>query len=405
MIAVTPHDVAHGGEAVARVDGKTYFVAGALPGESVTGEVVQDKGNWARLRLRSVDEPSPDRVEPPCAHFDECGGCQWQFADYHRQLEWKRSTVAGQLAHLGGLRDAAVRPTVAPGPAYGYRNRMDFRVAGGKPALHRSRSRQLVPLDECWLLTPSLRELFTRLGDLSGVRRITIRASERTGDILVVLAGTVPDHAKMWGANIAVASRGDIRPYAGRASLTEEVAGVTYRISGLAFFQNNTAGADVLVRLVSEAAQLSEDDVVLDGYAGGGLLTVALGAQAGRVIAVESEPTALRDLRANVKRHGVDAAIVRSRFEDAVTRVDEPWDVAVVDPPRTGLGEDGVEVVIAADPRCIVYVSCDPASLARDAATLATAGYRLDWATPVDMFPQTFHVETVARFVPGGHEG
>lgn len=398
MLQVTPHDIAHGGEAVARLDGKTYFVAGAMPGETVSGNVVKDKGNWARLELQSVDSASANRVTPPCPHFAACGGCQWQYADHGTQLDWKRAIVAGQLAHLGGLADVDVRPTVAPGGPYGYRNRMDFRVAAGKPALYRPKSRELVPLGECLLLASPLADLFERLGPLDGLHRLTLRTGIRTGETLAIVSGKVPEHVKDWNVNVAVTTRDGVKPYIGKPSITEDVAGATYRISGLAFFQNSTDGADVLVRLVREAAAVGSDDVVLDGYAGGGLFAVALGRDAGRVIAVESEPVALRDLRHNLKRSEVDGTVVRSRFEEAATRIDEPWSIAVVDPPRTGLGVDGVDTVVAADPVTIVYVSCDPASLARDARLLAQAGYRLDWATPVDMFPQTFHVETVVRF-------
>jgi 23S rRNA (uracil1939-C5)-methyltransferase len=399
-----PHDIAHGGEAVARHDGKTYFIAGAMPGDVVTGEVVRDKGNWARVTLTTIDEPSSNRIEPPCRHFSVCGGCQWQFAAYEQQLAWKRSIVTGQLRHLGGQGDVPVRPTVAPGDAFGYRNRVDFRILGGHPALFRPKSRDLVALEECLLLTPALAELFPRLGSLDGVRRLTLRAGVNTGEMLVVLSGKVPEQAQDWGANIAVATRNGIKPYIGKPSLREMIGDSTYRITALAFFQNNTAGAEALVALVKEAAEVADDDVVLDGYAGGGLFAVALAEQAARVIAVESEPTAVRDLRANLKHADADVVVVRSRFEEAVSRIDEPWDIAIVDPPRTGLGEDGVEVAIAPDPRRLVYVSCDPASLARDARLLSQRGYRLDWAAPVDMFPQTFHVETVARFTLAGEE-
>ena len=199
MIELSPHDMAHGGEAVARVDGKTWFVAGAMPGERVRGDVAVDKGAWGRVELRSVEEPSPQRVRPPCAHFGTCGGCQWQFADHAVQLEWKRSIVAGQLGHLGGLADPDVRETVAVSGPYAYRNRMDFSVDGGRPALFRGRSKTLVPIDRCWLLEPALADLFERLGPLEGVHRITIRVGSTTGERLVVLTGAVPAQAEEWG--------------------------------------------------------------------------------------------------------------------------------------------------------------------------------------------------------------
>lgn len=410
VIVVTPHDVAHGGEAVARLEGKTYFVAGAMPGETVAGEVVTDKGNWARLDLIDVRDPSPDRIEPRCPHFTACGGCQWQFAERSAQAGWKHTIVAGQLAHLGGLPDADVRPALTPGPAFGYRNRMDFRVADGKPALFRPRSKQLVPLDVCPLLHPELASLFHSLGPLDGATRVTLRHGVRTGDRLVVISGRVPARAERWDAAVAVASGRSVRSMRGPPSITEIVAGTTFEIGATSFFQNNTDGAETLVELVTEAAGLAHDDVLLDGYAGGGLFAATVGRNAARVIAVESDAAALRDLRRNLDRAGGEATIVAADFTAAPLRVAEPWTVAIVDPPRTGLGRDGVAAVTSADPTRIVYVSCDPARLARDARLLAEVGYELEWATPVDMFPQTFHIETVARFTlgsaatPAGHE-
>jgi 23S rRNA (uracil1939-C5)-methyltransferase len=398
VIVVTPHDVAHGGEAVARIDGKTYFVAGAMPGETVAGEVVTDKGNWARLDLVDVREPSPNRIEPRCPHFSECGGCQWQFAERSTQAEWKRTIVAGQLAHLGGVAGAEVRPTLTPGRAFGYRNRMDFRVVDGKPVLFRPRSKQLVPLDECSLLHPELAALFTSLGPLHGTRRVTLRIGVRTGDRLVVLSGRVPGQAESWDAAVAATAGRSVRAVRGRPSVTEVVAGVTFDIGATAFFQNNTAGAEALVELVADAAAVTADDVLLDGFAGGGLFAATVGRAAARVIAIESDAAALRNLRRNLDRAHVQAHVVAADFTAAPLRADEPWTVAVVDPPRTGLGRGGVAAVTACDPMRVVYVSCDPASLARDARLLSDAGYQLEWATPVDMFPQTFHIETVARF-------
>jgi 23S rRNA (uracil1939-C5)-methyltransferase len=160
----------------------------------------------------------------------------------------------------------------------------------------------------------------------------------------------------------------------------------------------NTAGADALVRLVTQALELGPQDVLLDAYSGGGLFSCTAGTSAGRIIAVESDEAALQDLRHNCERTGVDARIVPGRFEEVAGDLGEYWTAAIVDPPRTGLGRSGVAAVTAAEPATVAYVSCDPASLGRDANLLAEAGYELDWARPVDMFPQTFHVETVAVF-------
>ena len=395
MLELSPHDMAHGGEAVARVDGKTWFVAGAMPGERVLGDISVDKGAWGRVELRSVEDPSPHRVRPPCIHFGTCGGCHWQFADHATQLDWKRSIVAGQLRHLGRLADPDVRATVAPSGPYGYRNRMDFSVDAGRPALFRGRSKSLVPIEHCWLLEPALADLFDRLGPLDGVERLTVRVGAATGEALVVLTGEVPPQAADWGASVVRRHHDGYEAIIGDPWISEEVTDHRFRISADAFFQNSTSAAAALVRLVHEALQPGDDDVLLDGYAGGGLFSVALAGSVARVVAVESNPLAADDLRFNTA--GKDnVEVVKSRMERL--RPDDPWTVAVVDPPRAGLGEEGVRAVTATMPRTLVYVSCDPASLARDAKALAGHGYDLDHATPVDQFPQTFHVETVARF-------
>jgi len=400
VIELIPTDIAHGGEAVGRVYGKAHFVAGAMPGETVQGRVVMDKGSWARVELTEVVAPSQQRVTPPCPHFADCGGCQWQFADYAAQLEWKRSIVAGQLQHLGKLDDPPVNAAIQVGDPYGYRNRMDFRVAGATAALHRQRSKELVPLSECQLLHPLLRPVFEQLGDLSGVRRLILRCGVTTGEKLVIVEGTVPDRAEEWDASVAQRTEQGLRVIKGEGRVHEEIDGVRLRITGGSFFQNNTAGASVLVGLVRDALQPEPTDTLLDAYAGGGLFGATIGRSVARVLAVEVSPMAVNDLQSNLAKSTVkEHRVVKAAFETVAEQLDEYWDIAVVDPTRDGLGIGGVDAVTAAMPRTIAYVACDPAALSRDSKYLRDAGYELEWVTPVDLFPQTFHIEAVARFV------
>lgn len=396
MVEFTPTGMAHGGAAVGRIDGKAHFVDGAMPGELVRGEVVHDKGTWARVTLQEVVQESPHRVTPPCPHFADCGGCQWQFADYPAQLEWKQSIVAGQLAHIGGLDDPPVGPTLAPGPEYGYRNRMDFSVLDGAPALTQRRTSTLVAVPECLLLHPNLGVVFERLDDLDGVRGLTLRASTTTGEVLAVVRGPVPDRAAAWGCAVSRRDRTGVHAVIGRGDIHETVGGMDLRITGDAFFQNNTAGAETLVTLIREALEPQRGETLLDAYAGGGLFAVTVGSKAGTVIAVEANGLAVYDLRHNLAEAGVDHRVEKGSVDEV--DIGGSWDIAIVDPPREGLRRPGVAAVTAGRPRSIAYVSCDPASLARDSRHLDEAGYRLDLATPVDLFPQTFHIETVARF-------
>lgn len=383
---------AHGGEAVGRLDGKAVFVAGGIPGERVAVRVVTDKGSWARAELVGVLDASPDRAEPPCPAFGTCGGCQWQYVSYERQLEAKREIVASQLRHLGGIDDVEMQPTV-PSPApYGYRNRMSFRVVDGRPAMFRKRSRDLVPIDACLLLEPGLQRLFGRLGDLTGIRRLTLRTGVRTGDRLVVVEGVVPEDASTWGSAVARRSGRRLSPVLGRPFITELVDTTRFRITGDGFFQVNTDGAEALVAAVREVLEPVSGAALLDGYAGAGLFAATVGANAGTVTAVETSGQSIADLRVNAPT----AKVLRGRFEDLTYA---RHDLAVVDPPRAGLGEAGVAAVIRAEPERLAYVSCDPAALARDARLLQSVGYRLVSVTPVDLFPQTWHIEAVAGFV------
>lgn len=367
-IEVTTASMAHGGRSVARDEGRVVFVAGAYPQEVVEAEVTEAKKRHSFARAISILEPSPHRRVAPCPHFGPCGGCQWQSAQHGAQAEWKREVVADQLRFVGKLDAVDVRPTISPGPEFGYRNRMDFSIVGGRPALHREESSELVELSVCLLLVDPLFQLFVDLPVRPLAERVTLRAGVATGETAVLF-----DHEN------------------GR--IHEEVAGHRFQITDRAFFQANTAGAEELVRLVTDALSPGPTDRMLDGYAGGGLFAATVGAGCREVVAVESDPVALADLKANT-----DSIAVRAKFERSLPRLPEAWDIAVVDPPRAGLGREGVETVVAGRPRTIALVACDPAAFARDALLLTNAGYRLENAQPVDMFPQTFHIEIVGAF-------
>ena len=232
-----------------------------------------------------------------------------------------------------------------------------------------------------------------------GVQRLTLRVGATTGEKLVIVEGTIPDAAADWKASVSQRSRGALQIISGVGAIHEVVAGNRFRITGGSFFQNNTPAAHLLVDLVIEALSPRQGETLLDAYAGGGLFGVAAAPESGRVIGVEASATSVRDLRRNLKTAGIaDARVVRGKVEEAVPDLDEYWQIVVVDPPRPGLGIAAVAAVTAASPRTIAYVSCDPAGLARDATYLRDAGYELEWAAPVDLFPQTFHIETVAKF-------
>lgn len=400
MIELETHDMAHGGDAVGRSNGKAYFVSGALPGELVRVDEVNDRGSYAKARLSEVVRPSGGRVDPTCPHFDVCGGCQWQYASYDTQLTMKRDIVAGQLRHLARMKDPVVRDTVAPGPPLGYRNKMAFNIVDGRPGQFRRGTHIVEPIDACQLLVPELAEIYANLGPLDDVDRLVLRTGTRTGERLIVIDGVVPDQADEWGVSVVHRDRGRLTRVIGADHIHEIVDGVRFRITGPAFFQVNTPGADVLVGLVREALQPTIEDVLLDAYSGGGLFSATVGTTAGRVVAVETGPEAVADLQHNLRVNDCfNAEMIDGRVEDVLEDPIDDWTIAICDPPRTGLGVNGVMGIVQPRPRAIAYVSCDPASFSRDVRYFDEVGYELAWATPVDLFPQSFHVETVGLLV------
>ncbi|MGD1997051.1 MAG: class I SAM-dependent RNA methyltransferase [Anaerolineae bacterium] len=395
-------DMAHGGAALGRHEGKVIFVPYGLPGETVRVELVEDRSRYAHARLVDVLEPSPARVSPPCPYFGPqgCGGCQWQHVEYEAQLRLKADVVADQLERIGRLDEPRVRPTLADPSGWAYRNRARFHLAAnGELGFRAASNDRVVPVEECLILHPLLSELYSSLDlDLPELRALILRAAIATGDRMLIF-DMEEDKAPALVTDVPVSCvllRPDSPPASlvGRDYLVESVAGYSYRVSASSFFQVNTPQAAQLLQLVLEYLELEGGEVVLDGYCGVGLFTVPLTEQAGLVIAVESAYSPAEDLLENTD--GIENVEVIEGPVGAVLADIESLDAAVVDPPRKGLEREVVEGLIAAEPNRIVYVSCDPATLARDGRQLAQAGYRMIEAQPVDMFPQTYHVETVS---------
>ncbi|MBN1979816.1 MAG: class I SAM-dependent RNA methyltransferase [Anaerolineae bacterium] len=402
--------ITHGGAALGRHEGRAIFVPYALPGETARVEVTEDKGRYAFARLVEVLEPSPDRVAPPCPHFgiDGCGGCQWQHADYPAQLRFKAEIVADQLARIGKIAEPPVRPTIPDPEGWAYRNHAQFRPAsGGGLGFQAAASNRTVAIDECPILHPLLADLYATLDlELENLLRLSLRAGTATGDRMLVFE-TNDDLPPALESDLPVScvlllSDGQHANLIGSNHITEAVAGRAYRVSAPSFFQVNTTQAAQLVRLVTGCLDLQGDETVLDAYCGVGLFTAHLAERAGLVVGIESSPAAVEDLLENTAAFD-NVDVIEGPVEAVLPDLDMPIDAAVVDPPRTGLDRLALDALVGRDvshrrPARLVYVSCDPATLARDAKRLAAAGYRLAEVQPVDMFPQTYHVESVALF-------
>jgi len=400
-----PTTIAHGGAALGRHEGRVIFVPYALPGETVRVEITEDKGRYAFARLVEVLEPSPDRVAPSCPYFGPagCGGCQWQHVDYPAQLRLKAAIVADQLTRIGGLADPPVRSPLPDSSGWAYRNHAQFHPAPGEGlGFQAAASHDVVAVDECLVLHPLLSDLYATLDlDLPGLMRLSLRAGAETGDLMLIfeMADDLPPalESDLPVSCVLLLSDGRYANLIGNNHITEIVAGRTYRVSAPSFFQVNTPQAGQLVQQVLAYLDLKGGETVLDGYCGVGLFTLHLAERAGLVVGVESAPPAVADLLENTA--GMDnVEVIEGPVEAVLPDLDIPLDCAVVDPPRAGVDRFALDALVAHRPARLVYVSCDPATLARDAKRLARAGYRLVEVQPVDVFPQTYHVESVACF-------
>ena len=401
--------IAHGGAALGRHEGRVIFVPYALPGETARVEITEDKGRYAFARLVEVLEPSPDRVAPPCPYFGltGCGGCQWQHAAYEAQLRFKAKIVADQLMRIGSIAEPRVHPTLPDGSGWAYRNHAQFHPAPGGglgfQGVSVGRPRGVVTGDECPILHPLLSELYGALDfDLPGLLRLSLRAGTETGETMLIfeMEDDLPPslESDLPVSCVLLLSDGLHANLIGNNHITEIVAGRAYRISAPSFFQVNTPQSAQLVRLVTEYLDLRGGETVLDGYCGVGLFTAHLAERAGLVIGVELAPAAVADLLENTAEFD-NVEVIEGSVEAVLPDLDVPLDAAVVDPPRAGMDRFALDALVARQPARVVYVSCDPATLARDAKRLTRAGYRLVEVQPVDMFPQTYHVESVALFV------
>lgn len=399
--------LAHLGAGIARDGGKVVFVPYTAPGDLVRARLVEDKPRFARAVLEEVLEPSPYRVDPLCPYFGDCGGCQWQHVDYATQTQYKSRIVAEQLAHVGRLPGVDVRPTIGMGDPWGYRNSARLTVGpNGALGFQRAESHEVVAVEDCLILHPLLRDLLRTLDvEFPELRALTLRAGTRTGERMIVLE-TARDEPPEMEVDIPVScvlalEDGRVATLIGETAIHEEVAGRRYRISPTSFFQVNTWGAERLVEIVAEALDPRGWERLLDLYCGVGLFGLALAGRVGEVVGVESAPSAVADALVNAE--GVDnVTLVEGFAEEAMAALEGGFDLAIVDPPRGGVHPAALRALVEKRPRRIAYVSCEPTTLARDCAALAGAGYRLRWVQPVDMFPQTYHIESVALMEVAG---
>ncbi|NLQ13113.1 23S rRNA (uracil(1939)-C(5))-methyltransferase RlmD [Olsenella sp. KGMB02461] len=412
-------------------DGRVVFVSGAVPGDIVEAQVTKETTRSLKAACTQVLEPSPYRVKSRCPYSEVCGGCPWASASYDFQLSAKRKNVVSSLVRIGRFGQEHAQRLAAPaqscGDSWGYRNKIELAVGhqGQRTivGMHPAKGTAPIKVDRCLLLDPVAEKLVKGVsGALSYVasshqlelERVGIRASRRTRDIEVALwtsPGAFPraHMAKVLGdaakptSVVRVLSKGPqkarkvsgVEVLSGTGSWSERILDETLRVSAPSFFQVNTKGADKLVNLVLEGLNPCEDDLAMDLYSGAGTFTIPLARRCAFVDAVESYGPAVRDLRRNLEMNSIDNGDPVGGDADREFP-DSEADVIVVDPPRAGLAASVVEKLSRQPARAIAYVSCDPATLARDLERFGAQGvFEPVSVTPVDLFPQTFHIETV----------
>ncbi|MBY3622812.1 23S rRNA (uracil(1939)-C(5))-methyltransferase RlmD [Acinetobacter sp. CUI P1] len=442
----------HEGEGVGRVEGFTLFVQGALPGEKVRAKVLKTKKQYGYAKLLNLVEASSARIAAPCEIYDQCGGCQLQHMDYAAQLAWKRQLVVDNLERIGKLRvsggaggdaEAAqtdgivVRPTLGMDEPWRYRNKAQVPIGvteGGLVGGFYARgSHRIIDMETCLIqhednddVVRKVKDIGRKLGitaydEESGkglLRHVVVKVAFRTGEMMVVLVTNgdrIPD-VDEWIAEMrheipAVTSIcqnvntkktnvifGDTtRTLWGNDVIYDYIGDVKFAISARSFYQVNPAQTEVLYGKTVEYAGLTGNETVIDAYCGIGTISLFLAQHAKQVYGVEIVREAIEDARANATLNGMDNVVFEvGASEDVIPNWKEQGvtaDVIVVDPPRKGCDPRLLETILAMKPERVVYVSCNPSTLARDLRVLEDGGYKTVEVTPVDMFPHTVHVE------------
>lgn len=381
-VTVRIESLVAGGAGLSRLpDGRVMFVQYAAPGELVEAEVEKAHADYLEGAAVRVIEASPDRVEPRCAIYGECGGCQLQHVSYEAQLAAKTAIVREQFARIAKMADAPVEEMVGAADPWGYRNNIRLstgRRFGDVGFIHRS-GRGLLKVEECAIADPWVNEVLPGLqGKGSGIHQVLLRRSEATGSYLV--QPEIP---------------GLDRP-SGQKQYTDRLGGHEFQVSTHAFFQVNPAQAEQMVRLIGENLPES-GDLFVDAFAGVATFAVIFAERFRSALAIEENGSAAKDAIVNIAG-SPNVEIVAGKVEEVLPGLPHPPDAIVLDPPRAGCWPEVIEAIGRFRPRVVVYVSCNPSTLARDARMLVDSGYRLDRVTPLDMFPQTGHIECVSRF-------
>ena len=442
LVEVMITDLNDTGEGVGRLEGRVVFVPDTVVGDRVLVRLVRVKSNYANGKLHQLLEPSPHRIRPNCIVADKCGGCQWQHIDYHYQLEAKQNLVIQALEHIGGFTSPSVAPILTTDTSLAYRNKATYplkRSATGQvqAGYYHQGSHQLINLNQCPVqdarLNPLLAEIKQDIEQLGWsvyneerhqgrLRHLSLRIGRRTGEMLLTLVTTdwrlqnLEAQAQKWltrypklvgicvnqNPNRTNVIFGDeTRCIAGQPYLQEEFAGLQLQLKPETFFQVNTEVAEALLNAIVEQLALKGDEILVDAYCGIGTFTLPLAQRVRQAMGLEVHPASVEQAQLNAQLNGITNVTFKTgAVETLLPQLEIRPDVVLLDPPRKGCDRAVIETLLMSAPKHIVYVSCKPATLARDLKLLChTGSYQLTHVQPADFFPQTPHVECAAFLV------
>jgi 23S rRNA (uracil1939-C5)-methyltransferase len=431
-VDLTIEKLVYGGDGLGRLpEGEIVFVPWSAPGDRLA--VVRQAGHQkpARADIMTVQTPGPERTQAPCSVFGRCGGCQWQHITGQAQRDWKRRIVEESLQRIGKLANVPVRETIGSDEtAWRYRNRAQWEIEPVTQELaaaishqvgyYAAQSHEVIEFDHCHIIPEALNALALHVRQYikqqpklaSGLLRIEAMIN-RAGEIVLLVEGEAGPRLQAMAEAlmqafpnvIGISHRNGARKesaprvIAGQPALVETLGGHSFQISAGSFFQTNLHGADAILRTLDDWL-LPEPESLLDVYAGVGVFAIHFGQRVKRIVAVESSKTAVADAQANITRNG--AAQVVLKTGDArlqLPRLRESFDAAILDPPRAGCQREVLSWLSTHIRRQLLYVSCNPTTLARDLKTLTEQGWQVQAVQPIDMFPQTYHIECVANLI------
>jgi len=396
----------YGGDTLGRLDdGRAVFVPFGLPGERVRVRLTEEKRNFARGELLEVLEASPHRVIPRCIHFGVCGGCHYQNLPYEEQLLAKTEILRDQLIRIGKIENPPLQKMVECPNPWNYRNHVQFHLTKdgrlGFVGAGTTSAQGIIPISECHLPEASINSLWPQLEfePEMNIERVSLRAGNDE-DLMLVLESDSPEPPELEieaGISVAHVYGANALVIAGNDHIVISVLDRDFRVSAASFFQVNTVMAEKMVHHLLSCLAVFPTTTLLDVYCGVGLFSAFLAPQYEHVIGIEASPSACEDFAVNLDEFE-NVELYEGSAEEVIPHLEVKPDVVLVDPPRTGLEKHVVDGILKLNPHVIAYVSCDPSTLARDAARLINGGYRLKDVTPFDLFPQTYHIESISLF-------